>query len=131
MIKGKLKSIQQFLEDGARFDKNGNLILKNGTEIDSTDLIVLGTIQENIEFDCAEENDNLFKITTEDDNGHYFYQSEFEYLEGFDEPKKPDFDTDDLRAYKHDDGNVVFVVANSSAEKSYLGNGWTDVSKAF
>ena len=62
MIKGKLKSIEQFLKEGGKFDKNGDLIKSDGGEISSNDFHLLGTIQENIELESSNEEGNLFEV---------------------------------------------------------------------
>ena len=134
MIKGKLKSVEQLLKEGAKFNENGNLVKKDGGEICSSDFHLLGTIQEKIELESNSDDGNLFEVDHDGNGNSFFYENEFEYLEGFDKKQSHGFNGDDVKVFWHkkESGEIKLVHKDGMMfEKFTKSLSWVDITEEF
>lgn len=134
MIKGTLKTMQDFLSEGATFDEYGSLIQKDKNIIDYGDFCLLGKSFEDISYD---KDDNLFIIASDNGLTSFFRKSDFSYLEESKEKKDKgidcDFNTDGLKAFWDKEGTneVKFFFVEDELLLKDLSDKYVDVSDHF
>lgn len=131
MIKAKIKTIEQFMKEGAHFNERGDLVKKDSTEIESGMFCFLGKIFEDLDYD---PDDKVFTITDNETKTGFFTVDEFEFIEGFEEKESSGLDTDDLKVFwhKNESGEIKFVHKDGSLCKKFEESiSWIDVSEEF